>query len=467
MNEPLINAGGLLGTAAAAVLFALAFAATPAGADITTEKWAKPLTLSQQSVSGYYDPGASKIAILPFSVTMKSESYGRSLMNKLIAEVSREGVLTVVTRDALDRILGEQRLQHSGFVEAGEARELGRLLGANLLAFGNLSALSGTTQSLQEDAVDYYKEVQKSKQVWNKEKGAYETKYFTEKEPVYKKVWVHEQWAGCEMEIRLVDVETGKVVFADGVKSQWTNRNYDNQGKTYAQGAMEEIVLGEAMTALARKVTPYRETHVTYLMCYAANFMGKGDAAAKYEEGWQQALEGRYSEALENFEFAYGSGTFKETRARVVLWNIIAMNAALGRFDECDGLVDEYLKKYNLFTEASEKRKARELKSFLARNFERLYGVKSAEKTGLMQIAAADGGEYFLTGAVPAGVRPGSILQVVRSAKVYNQITGEELGSRERVVGTLEVVEIAENFVIARLVDGEAKIGDFVSESLN
>lgn len=462
MNKPLINLGGLFG---AAVFCLLIFEATPANADITTEKWAKPLTLSQQSVSGYYNPGASKIAILPFSVTMKSESYGRSLMNKLIAEVSREGVLTVVTRDAMDKILGEQRLQNSGFVEEGKARELGKLLGADLLAFGNLSALSATTQSLQEDAVDYYKEVQKSKQEWNKEKQAYETKYYTEKEPVYKKVWVHEQWAGCEMEIRLVDVETGKVVYADGVKSQWTNRNYNNQGKTYAQGAMEEIVLEEAMKALARKVTPYSESLVTYIMCYSASFMGKGDAAAKYEQGWQLAQDGRYAEALENFKFAYNSNTIKESRARVILWNFIAMNAALGRFDDCDILIDEYLKRFDLFIEASEKRKARELKSYLARNFERLYGTKSSGKAGMMQIAAVDGEEIFLTGTFPKSLRPGSILQVIRTSKVYNQITGEELGVRDRQVGTLEVIEIAENYVIVRLVSGEAKIGDFVSET--
>ncbi len=461
MKLSLLNSCALFGAIAFCLLL---FAALPANADITTEKWAKPLRLSQQSVSGYYDPSKVRIAILPFAAPGKRRELGNILMNKLITEVSREGILTVVTRDALDKVLTEQRFQQSGFAEPETAREIGKLLGADLLALGNLSALTAETASRQDDVVDYYKEIQKSKKVWNKEKGEYETKYYTEKEPVYKKVWVHDQWAICDLDVRLIDVETGKVVYADGVKERWTNVNFDNKGRTYPQPEMEDIVLSSAMTKLARKVTPYRETFESYIMCYPADFMGKTAAAKTYEDGWRLALTGDYQSALENMTEAYKPGEYKETRVRVILWNVIAISAALGKFDDCDRQIAEYLTIYDAHLEASEKKKAAELKGYLGRNFERMFGASFPSAGGSLQVAAIEGGEYFLSGAVPEWAKPGVRLRLLRASKLVNQITGEELGVRERQVGVLEIVETAENYIVAKLISGEAQLGDMAGE---
>jgi curli biogenesis system outer membrane secretion channel CsgG len=73
--------------------------------------------------------------------------FSRGLTEMLTTSLVQAGRFTVLERAQLEKVLGEQRFGQSGAVTAQSAAEAGRMLGAQVLVFGDVTeyAYSGTT----------------------------------------------------------------------------------------------------------------------------------------------------------------------------------------------------------------------------------------------------------------------------------------------------------------------------------
>jgi TolB-like protein len=89
-----------------------------------------------------HNHGKTRVAVLPFqNVGKKNALAGGVISEKLVTAVMEQGELEVVERTLLASVLREQRLMHSGAVDAGSIKELGRILGVDALVAGTIMEL--------------------------------------------------------------------------------------------------------------------------------------------------------------------------------------------------------------------------------------------------------------------------------------------------------------------------------------
>jgi curli biogenesis system outer membrane secretion channel CsgG len=105
---------------------------------------------------------------------------GTSASDILITELAKSGKFIVVERDKLDKIMEEQKLGLSGAVDANTAAKVGKILGLNAIVTGAISQFGTETEGSE------YLVTQSKNQV-----------------------------VKCTVDIRVVDAETGQILYAD------------------------------------------------------------------------------------------------------------------------------------------------------------------------------------------------------------------------------------------------------------
>lgn len=83
-----------------------------------------------------------RIAVLPFTDTntsAKSEGYGEAIAGMLMTELINGKVFQVVERSEIDRMMQEIAFQISGAVDSRTAKQIGELLGVDIIVFGNVA----------------------------------------------------------------------------------------------------------------------------------------------------------------------------------------------------------------------------------------------------------------------------------------------------------------------------------------
>ena len=85
-----------------------------------------------------------KIAVLPFDV--KNSKWGDEFADSITHYFFKSGEFEIVEREAIDRILKEQKLSLTGLIEETQAARLGRILGVDVIIMGRGSALMITDQ---------------------------------------------------------------------------------------------------------------------------------------------------------------------------------------------------------------------------------------------------------------------------------------------------------------------------------
>jgi curli biogenesis system outer membrane secretion channel CsgG len=144
---------------------------------------------------------------------------GTSASDILITELAKSGKFIVVERDKLDSIMKEQKLGMTGAIDANTAAKVGKILGLNAIVTGAISQFGTETEGSE------YLITQSKSQV-----------------------------VKCTVDIRVVDAETGQILYADsgsglgrkhtgGVLGLGTRAGYD------------ESLEGEALRAAIVKFT--------------------------------------------------------------------------------------------------------------------------------------------------------------------------------------------------------------------
>jgi curli biogenesis system outer membrane secretion channel CsgG len=105
---------------------------------------------------------------------------GTSASDILITGLAKSGKFIVVERDKMNSIMGEQKLGMSGAIDPGTAAKVGKVLGLNAIVTGAISAFGSSTEGSE------YLIAQSKRQV-----------------------------VKATVDIRVVDAETGQVLYAD------------------------------------------------------------------------------------------------------------------------------------------------------------------------------------------------------------------------------------------------------------
>ncbi len=110
-------------------------------------------------VAGWQEPARKRVAIFDFDSSsvrtgysspffqMSSPNVGKAVADLLITRLVQDGAVSVIEREALDRLLSEQNLSNSDRTDARTAAKLGRVLGVDGIILGSI------TQYVYEDKV--------------------------------------------------------------------------------------------------------------------------------------------------------------------------------------------------------------------------------------------------------------------------------------------------------------------------
>ncbi len=138
---------------------------------------------------------------------------GGAAADVLITELAKTGKFIVVEREKVNKLLEEQKLAATGAVDPDTAAKMGKLLGLNAIVTGAISNFGVSTTGAD------YLIAQRKKQV-----------------------------AQVTIDVRVVDAETGQVLYADSGKGESQSSKAQVLGMG-TQGGYEETLEGEALRA--------------------------------------------------------------------------------------------------------------------------------------------------------------------------------------------------------------------------
>ena len=96
-----------------------------------------------------------KIAIFPFNV--KNAKWGDEFADSITHHFFKSGQVEVVEREAIQKILKEQKLSMTGAIDDSKAVQIGKLLGVDVILLGRGSALRLPTKSPEaENLIDTF-----------------------------------------------------------------------------------------------------------------------------------------------------------------------------------------------------------------------------------------------------------------------------------------------------------------------
>ena len=171
-------------------------------------------TETKHSDSKYTGP-RRRIGIVDFE---NKTAYGRNRLGSsasdiLITELAKTNRFVVVERGKIGKIMEEQRLQASGAIDPKTAAQVGKLLGLNAIVTGVVSQFGEKTQGSDTLLV-------RSK----------------------------ERIAEATVDIRVVDTETGQVLYADSGKGRGKSGMHNVLGLG-GRGGYDETLAGDALRA--------------------------------------------------------------------------------------------------------------------------------------------------------------------------------------------------------------------------
>jgi len=88
------------------------------------------------------DKEKPRIAVLPFADTntqAKNEGYGEAISGMLMTELINGNIFQVIERSEIDKMMNELTFQISGAVDANTAKQIGAILGVDILVFGTIA----------------------------------------------------------------------------------------------------------------------------------------------------------------------------------------------------------------------------------------------------------------------------------------------------------------------------------------
>lgn len=167
-----------------------------------------------EKVNSRYTGPKRRVGVVDFeNKTAYGGRLGTAASDILITELTKTGKFIVVERDKMDKLMAEQRLGMSGAIDPNTAAKMGKILGLNAIVTGSVSQFGVSTTGSD------YLLVQTKKQV-----------------------------ADATVNIRVVNTETGQVLYADSGEGKSTSSNGQVLGMG-TRGGYNETIEGESLRA--------------------------------------------------------------------------------------------------------------------------------------------------------------------------------------------------------------------------
>lgn len=168
-----------------------------------------------EKVESKYTGPKRRIGVVEFEnkTAYGQKRLGQAASDILITELVKSGKFIVVERDRLEKIMAEQKLQQQGSIDPVTAVKLGQILGLEAIVIGAV-----TEFGVKKEGSDYL--ITQSKQ----------------------------QVAEVNVDIRVVDVQTGQVILADSGKGVTKSKKASFLGMG-TKGGYDETLEGEALRA--------------------------------------------------------------------------------------------------------------------------------------------------------------------------------------------------------------------------
>jgi curli biogenesis system outer membrane secretion channel CsgG len=162
-----------------------------------------------------------RIGVVDFEnkTTYGANRLGTSASDILITELAKSGKFIVVERDKMDKIMNEQKLGMSGAIDPNTAAKVGKILGLNAIVTGSISQFGEETEGSE------YLITQSKSQV-----------------------------VKCTVDIRVVDAETGQVLYADS-GSGLSKKHTGGVLGLGTRAGYDETLEGDALRAAIVKFT--------------------------------------------------------------------------------------------------------------------------------------------------------------------------------------------------------------------
>lgn len=174
-----------------------------------------------EKVTSKYTGPKRRVGVVDFE---NKTAYGQARLGQaasdiLITEMVKTGKFIVVERDKVNKLLEEQKLGLNGAIDQNTAAQMGKILGLNAIITGAISNFGVRTTGS-----DYL--VAQSKK----------------------------QEATCTVDIRVVDTETGQILYADSGKgvSKVSSGGFLGMG---TKGGYAESIEGDALRAALSQLT--------------------------------------------------------------------------------------------------------------------------------------------------------------------------------------------------------------------
>src|SRR5471032_2655395 len=162
-----------------------------------------------------------RIGVVDFEnkTTYGANRLGTSASDILITELAKSGKFIVVERDKMDKLMEEQKLGLSGAIDPNTAAKMGKILGLNAIVTGAISQFGEQTEGSE------YLITQSKSQV-----------------------------VKCTVDIRVVDAETGQVLYADS-GSGLSKKHTGGVLGLGTRAGYDETLEGDALRAAIVKFT--------------------------------------------------------------------------------------------------------------------------------------------------------------------------------------------------------------------
>ncbi len=193
--------------------------------------------------------GINRLAVIDFTYREKPET-GRDIANMVVAELNQSGGFDVVERSAVAKVLEEQKFGTSGMVDTATISSIGRLLGVDGVVVGEVTAYDAGSKALGKDA-------------------------------------------SVGVNIRLVNVQSAKVIFSDSILMNISK---------FMAGERKETLLNQLTQDVARafvgRIAPHYVERKKTLLATG------GEAGKANKRGMTFASNGLWDKAQEQFELA-------------------------------------------------------------------------------------------------------------------------------------------------------------------
>lgn len=168
-----------------------------------------------EKVEAKYIGPKRRIAVVEFE---NKTAYGKNRLGQaasdvLITELVKSGRFIVVDRDKLNKVLEEQKLQSSGMIDPMTAVKVGKIMGVQAIVVGAV-----TNFGVRKEGSDYL--IARTKR----------------------------QVAEVDVDIRVIDTETGEIILADSGKGLVKSSKGSFLGMG-TRGSYDETIEGEALRA--------------------------------------------------------------------------------------------------------------------------------------------------------------------------------------------------------------------------